>query len=389
MRLNLNWQWLRLAAPLLAAQGLVAAVAPPPGGGAVDMASPLPELSAPATVRAPLNLDDWAAHLPAPVAPTRDQLIRGDDGNKPVPTYTPPPPPVATVTSAHLPQLPALAPLPKTVSDDERLAAIAVADRDFFQALVQNPRTWSNEERDRRAQAIHDQYYYYLTDHPQDVNALVLYGKLLSRTGQNDMADEAFRHADALTPNLAVVKQQLANHLAEAGQYKPALELLRQATALAPTEPVYHYQIGELLNIFYEHFLADKIFDRITLNQTMAAEFARAAELAPEQPAYAWRHAESFYDMAGPDWKAALAAWAGLAKHTTQPALLEMIRLHCARALLELGQLDQAALLIDQPVLPALEASRLELAKRLAALTPKPDPAPASPAASAVIKPAS
>jgi tetratricopeptide (TPR) repeat protein len=186
------------------------------------------------------------------------------------------------------------------------------------------------------------------------------------------LAYEAFRQADSLDPNLAVVKQQLANHLAETGKYAPALVLLRQAVALAPNEPVYHYQIGELLNFYYEQLVADKSFDQAGINKTMEAEFARAAELAPQEPGYAWRHAECFYDMADPDWTAALAVWGELAKQTTSTALLEMIRLHRARALLELGRVDEARPLIAQPVLAPLEPSRAELARRLVLTTAKP-----------------
>lgn len=58
-----------------------------------------------------------------------------------------------------------------------------------------------------------------------------------------------------------------------------------------------------------------------------------------------------------------------------------MIRLHRARALLELGRLADARALIVQPVVAALEASRAELARRLAVPTPAlplPDFAPAA-----------
>ncbi len=361
---------------LLMVTNLGAAGEPATKGDVPPAEVAIPAATRPANVPAPFTLEDWEDHILTPVTPTRSQLVRGDDGKTPAPKYTPPPPAAAKIVSSRLPQAPAESPTPKAKSDDERLAVVAVEDRDFFQTLAKNPKTWSNDERDRRAQAIHDEYLHYLIAYPSDVNALVLYGKLLARTGQGEMAYEAFRHADALDPGLAVVKQQLANHLAETGHYQLALELFHQATALAPKEPLYHYQIGELFNIYYESFLADKVLDLAALNKTMAAEFARAAELAPQQPAYAWRYAESFYDMVNPDWTGALAAWSNLAERTTNPALLEMIRLHTARALLELGRLAEARPLIEHPVLPALEASRLELARRLAKPSAPGSPAP-------------
>jgi tetratricopeptide (TPR) repeat protein len=378
MRMASTWKWLLLASPLLAATGWAAEDLPLPSLLPLPVNLPAPPTNAPA----PFTMDNWESHLPSPVTPTRNGSYHSDNGDTNL-LHSTLPALAATVTSSHLPDLPPLNQKPKGTSDDDRLAAIAVVDRDFFLALAKNPQTWPDDERDRHAQAIHDQYYAYIVSYPNDVNAIVLYGKLLNRTGQNDLAYEAFKYADTLDPNLAVVKQQLANHLAETGKYAPALELLRKATALAPTEPVYHYQIGELLNFYYEHFVADKIFDQAGINQTMEAEFARAAALAPEEPAFAWRHAECFYDMAGPDWNAALAAWTDLGLHTTNTTLLEMIRLHRARALLELSRLEEARPLIAQPVLAPLEASRAELARRLALATPS------LPTPPAVAKPAS
>jgi len=333
--------------------------------------------SPPAQNPAPLSIDNWQAHLRPPEAPSRSRLYSGDDANAIMARAAPAPPP--TIVTGHLPAQPAASTAPKAKSDDDRLAAIAIADRDFFQALNQNPAAWPATARDARAQTIYDLYTAYITDHPDDAQAVVLYGKFLNRVGQNDFAYEVFRRADQLAPNLAVVKQQLGNHLAETGKYAPALDLLRQATTLAPSEPLYHYEIGELLNIYYDQFLADKILDAAGLDKTLEAEFARAAALAPTEKGFAWRHAESFYDQRNPDWTAALAAWTALASQTTEPAELEVIHLHQARALIELGKFDVARPLLEQPVMKALENSRAILLKRLQT-TPAVTPAP--PAAS-------
>ncbi|HTB63787.1 MAG TPA: tetratricopeptide repeat protein [Opitutales bacterium] len=323
----------------------------------------------------PSNLADWESHVPSPTTPTRGDLVPGYESFHPARKSQPPPAPDAPVNFSSLPALP---PPPSTatgsllsanVSDDDALAPIALDDRDFFTALVKNPNTWTADERDRRAQEIHDRYFVYIVAHPRDVNAIVLYGKLLRRTGQYDQAFAAFQYADTLDPNLAVVKQQLANHYAESGGYAQALVLLRRAAELAPTEAVYHYQIGELINFYYDSLATDGAHTPTELDHTLEAEFARAAALAPGQPAYAWRHAECFYDQSQPDWAAAFAAWGALAKQTTSPALIEMIRLHIARALLELKRYDDAKPFITAPVRPALEPSRAELARRLAHAT--------------------
>ncbi len=328
----------------------------------------------------PFTVDNWQAYMQSPVKPSRSHAFQGDDGNAVVPTSAPaaPPPSIVISTTSAATRAP-LALKPKPGGNDDRLAAIAIEDRDFFATLAKDPQAWPEEERDRRAQALHDQYWLYLAEFPSDTNAVILYGKLLNRTGQRDAAFAAFTRADALNPKIAVVKQQLGNHLAENGSYTAALEMFRKAVALAPGEPLYHYQIGELLNFFYEGFLKDKIFDQASINKTMEAEFGYAAALASKTTVYAWRHALCYYDMLDPDWNAALKAWADLAQTTTDELELAVIRLHRARVLVELARYDEARPLLAQPLPQKLEPLRAALAQRLEnATSPKP-PAPAGP----------
>jgi tetratricopeptide (TPR) repeat protein len=193
----------------------------------------------------------------------------------------------------------------------------------------------------------------------------VLYGKFLRRMGEREKSYAVFQHAHQLNPKIAVVKQQLGGYLAEEGHYTEALGFFVQAVSLAPKEPLYHYQLAELLNIYYDHYLADNIYTQETLNKAIVDEFKQAAVLAPQEPGFAWRAAECYYDLLDPDWKAALAAWEELGRHTTTGVELEVIRLHRARVLLELGRKDDASVLLEQPVRPALEASRKSLIDRV------------------------
>lgn len=367
MRTFFRMGWVVLVLPL----GVMAADAPPP-------ASPTP--AAPAKG---FTLDNWEAYMKSPVAPTRSHAFQGDDGNAPFlkEGIQPPTPPPTFNIKTGATKAP-LALKPKPGSNDDRLAAIALEDRDFFQALAKNPDTWPAAERDRRAQTLHDEYWLYIAEYPDDVNAIILYGKLLAHTGQRDAAYGAFMHADALNGKIAVVKQQLGNYLAENGSYKAALEMFRQATALAPDEAIYHYEMGELLAIFYEGFLKDKILDQAALDQTMLTEFARAMTLAPQVRAFVWRHAEAYYDMDDPDWNAALGAWDALAAMTTSEIEQVVICLHRIRILIELRRFAEARELLAQPVPTALEKVRVALQQYLdKAAEPK---APTAPAATAL-----
>jgi tetratricopeptide (TPR) repeat protein len=317
--------------------------------------TPTHQPATPAQVLSPTD-DSWLLDLPSPVSPTRSQLAPGQNGVD-----------SGIHRESHLLTSDAntRASGDTDTPEDQRLSDLAQQDHDFFQALDTNPNTWPDTERDRRAQAINDAYLKYLDDNPSNLQALILYGKFLRRVGEREAAYSVFQRAYHISNKTAVVNQQLGNYLAEEGQYMPALGFFIQAIEDAPDEPLYHYQLGELLNIYYDHYLAEKIYTEATLNAALTGEFAKAAALDPSEPGYEWRYAESYYDILDPDWNAALAAWEALDRRTTSDTEHQVIRLHRARVLIELGRTDQARALVNEPVLHALEASRQELLARL------------------------
>jgi hypothetical protein len=126
------------------------------------------------------------------------------------------------------------------------------------------------------------------------------------------------------------------------------------AIELDPEEPLYHYQLGSLLHAYAEFFLDDGMFDRATLDSKMQTAFRRAAELAPENWAFLYRHAESYYDLENPDWEAALEQWLALAERADPGLPRQTCQLHAANVLLKLDRRDDAVELagsIDEPAL--------------------------------------
>ena len=107
--------------------------------------------------------------------------------------------------------------------------------------------------------------------------------------------------ANQLDPNLPIVKNQLGNYLAEEGEPIEAANYFISAIRLAPNEPLYHYQLGTLLTEARDDFLKSGQWTRAQLDQTMQEAFRHAAELAPDNIAFAYRYAYSFYDLAEPN----------------------------------------------------------------------------------------
>ncbi|MFW5882812.1 MAG: hypothetical protein ACOCVG_00425 [Verrucomicrobiota bacterium] len=214
----------------------------------------------------------------------------------------------------------------------------------------------------REAEGIAEDFEAYLKAEPDALEARILYGKFLRSMGEDAAAARQFLEVERRDPAIAVVKQQLGNHFAETGQPMEALAFFIQARQLAPEEPLYAYQLGELLIFYREAFIDNGFYDRATLDREMLAAFAEAARLAPENLDFQVRHAEAFYDLAQPDWSGALAVWQAIAPRVADdPFQRQVVALHLARAHAELGQHDAARQQLAQVTEPRLAASKAEV----------------------------
>jgi len=212
-------------------------------------------------------------------------------------------------------------------------------------------------------------YQNLLSDNPDFADGYAAYGRLLNRVGARDEAIRALLKANQIDPNIPMVKNQIANHLTEDGEYQAALPYYLAAIELNPDVALYHYQLGTLLYEFRKFLLDDGIYDAATIDREMQAAFRRAAELAPESWAYAYRYAECFYDFSTPDWPAALQVWGRLNARAKPGVERQTIQLHMARVLAEMGRKDAAGALLKGIDEPVLAASKHQVEERL---TPAP-----------------
>jgi len=202
---------------------------------------------------------------------------------------------------------------------------------------------------------------------PGFVPTYVAYGLFLSKGGESKRAAELFRKADELDPNVAVVKNQLGNYFAEEGMFAEALTHYEAAVKLEPKEPLYRYQLGLLLYEYREQFAKAGPMSRDLVLIRSTEAFGKAAALAPENFAYAYRHAESFYDLPAPDWPAALAAWKALEPRAKPGIELQTLQLHEANVLLQLQHFAEARKLLEDVTEPALQNNKKTLVAQLPA----------------------
>lgn len=269
-----------------------------------------------------------------------------------------------------------------TTRADQRLEDLLTLQREL---LLRASAAQVQEDVERlrpRLQNLVFDWEAYLRDYPEKVEGLIGYSMLLG----NPLLDERKRakamllKANLIDPNLPVVKNQLGKYLAEEGLPLQALPYFIAAADLVPDEPLYHYQIGQLLAGGRDVFLESVEWSAEAIDKAMQDALAEAVRLDPESFPYAYRYAESFYDLETPPWDDAMAAWRALEERVESPVEQQMMRLHQANVLLFQDKLDEAESMLVGTWDEVLEGQRDHLTERLARLrNPPPAPEPAAP----------
>ena len=249
---------------------------------------------------------------------------------------------------------------------ERSLKNIAEKQRAIFAEAEKKGERLGEEAFRVQVQSLVHEYERLLRDNPKFALAAAAYGGLLGKVGLRKEAAAMLLKANQLDSDIPFVKNQLGGYLAEEGKPLEAAPYFLAAIKLAPNEPIYHYQLATLLVEARDDFLRGGEWTRAGLDEAMAHGFRRAAELAPERFELAYRYAESFYDLAKPDWEAALKAWAALEDKAQTPVERQTMRLHAANVLLKQGKPDHARTLMGTVDEPALQGQKQKLVAQLA-----------------------
>ena len=256
-------------------------------------------------------------------------------------------------------------PVPATAT--AALKVLVERQRELLAEVAKKTTQAEVEELRGQLQELLFNYDDYLKKYPEVAAGYVSYAMLLSQpvVDQRKLAAAMLLKANALDPNLPLVKNQLGNYLAEEGHPLDALNYFLAAVQLAPAEPLYHYQIGVLLTEAREDFLKSGAWTRATLDQGMQDGFEQACALAPGNIAYAYRYGESFYDLERPEWSAALAFWRLLETKVSSPVEKETIRLHQANVLIHQQKFAEALAVLETVNETVLQAQKQKLVAQL------------------------
>ena len=268
---------------------------------------------------------------------------------------------------------PATPPQPKT----EHAGSESLADRTLREIVEREHDLFARAEKagdqfdpgvfHGEAQSIASSYDILLQKNPDFTLALVAYGVFLGKVDMPKQAVAMLLKANKLDPNIALVKNQLAKHIAEDGKPVEALPYLIAATDLAPKEPLYHFHLGQLLLAGRDDFLTNGGFTLAGLDKAMLEAFRRAAELAPSDFSYAYQYAKAFYEIDPPRWEEALEQWQLLeTRPITTTTLRHMVRLQKANVLIKLGRNDEARSVLETVTAPKLADDKQTLLDQLA-----------------------
>jgi tetratricopeptide (TPR) repeat protein len=210
----------------------------------------------------------------------------------------------------------------------------------------------------------HD-YEILINESPKFAAAYASYGYLLRKIDMQKEGAAMLLKANSLDPDIPLVKNQIGNYLAEDGRPLEAVNYFIAAIKLEPTEPLYHYELGKLLNDARDDFLKKGVYTRPQLDEAMHNAFKKAMELAPDRIEFSYRYAESFYDLEKPDWEEALKVWASLEEKAQTPRERGITRLQAANVLIRQGKFDHARLLLSLVTEPDLDGQKQKLVAQL------------------------
>jgi tetratricopeptide (TPR) repeat protein len=271
---------------------------------------------------------------------------------------------------------------------ERNLRQIVERQKALFASAEKQGEDMDEEAFHTQAQTIAHDYARLIADNPKFAAGFASYGYFLGKVGMRKESVGILLKANELDPDIPMVKNQLGNYLAEEGKPIEAAQYFLAAIKLDPNEPLYHYQFGTLLTEARDTFLKSGEWTRPALDHAMQEAFRRATELAPDRFEFAYRYAESFYDLEKPDWQAALKTWSALEEKAETPIERQTMRLHAANIFIKMGKVDHAKALLDTVDDSHLQGQKQKLLDQLNPPKPAAPNAPATAPAAEAIKPA-
>src|ERR1019366_2048629 len=166
---------------------------------------------------------------------------------------------------------------PETMAE-HRLTEVSLHQKALFADALAQGKALDNSAFQSQVEQLTREYESLLRYNPQFASGYASYGYMLWKVGLRKQAVAILLKANQMDPDIALVKNELGNYLAEEGKPLEALNYFLAAIKLQPKEPLYHYQLGTLLCEARDEFLKSGEWTADGLNHAMHDAFRMAAE---------------------------------------------------------------------------------------------------------------
>lgn len=199
---------------------------------------------------------------------------------------------------------------------------------------------------------------------PAEAEPHVVFGEYLLSLGENEAAFHEWQSALQLDSKRDDILAAQADLLLQTGQIVTAADNLEKAVALAPTNAAYSFGLAHIYTLFRRDLVASRHATENELITRGTEYFRRAAELAPDNLAYAQAYAETFYTQPSPDWKLARTTWESLLARSPAEST-DFIRGHLIRVNIRLGDKPEARKQLAALTNPAFADMRASLQRQI------------------------
>lgn len=235
----------------------------------------------------------------------------------------------------------------------------------LFEAYAREENPVDRTSMETQLYGIKDEYQALLSKNQSNVAVLVTFGLFLAQIDQREDSLKLLLKADSLDPTQPQVKNQLGNFMTEEANFALALPYFLDAIKLQPKEPLYHYQLGNLLFYFRDAIIRAKVFTEAHLNEQMFDAFKNAARLGSDNLAYRYRFAEAYYDIPDADMEEALKEWEDIENSTYSEADKQIVRLHQANVHLIIGNREMVPYILDKVTDPKYDDNKQKILEKL------------------------
>ncbi len=195
----------------------------------------------------------------------------------------------------------------------------------------------------KRLEPVRQGYEDFLRRNPAHARAELAYGSFLMDSHDEDAAEVHWEKARQLDPKNAASWNNLAEMFAHHGPIEKAFEYYTKAIELAPDEPVYYHNFGNVVYVFRKPAMAFYKFDNEQQVFNKALELLQQAlKHDPGNFELAQDVGITYYGILPFRTEEALNFWTNTLKIADSEVEKEGVYLHLARIKLHAGRFDQA-----------------------------------------------